>query len=356
MPTDLALFDRFPALRNSLPVVELGQFPTPVTEAGRGAARLDCASLWIKHDENCAPAYGGNKIRKLEFLLADAKDRGARSVLTFGGAGSNHALATAIHCKQIGLGCTVVLTPEPATDAVRRTLRYHLMLGTDIRYAEHYSDVRTLADAVLAEQGETCYEIPFGGSSWVGSCGFVNAGLELAEQINAGELPAPDRIYIAMGTTGSAAGLALGFALANVAAQIEAVQVTPSSMRQDLLFAQLFSEANKALNARDVHIPLLSRPFAQATLRDDQLGEGYAMPTDAGRAAAEFMTDELQIPGSLTYTAKAMAALLADAKAGQLEGQHVLFWNTYNARPYPSLPEDNRWKQLPPAMHKFFAP
>jgi D-cysteine desulfhydrase len=355
MATKHALFTRFPGLRNKLPVVSLGQFPTPVTAHPQAAAELSCKSLCIKHDENCAPTYGGNKIRKLEFLLGEIQQQGFRSVLTFGGAGSNHALATAIHCKQLGLHCIVVLTPEPPTDAVRRTLRYHLLLGTEIRYAEGYADVRGAADQVLEEQGEACYEIPFGGSSWLGAVGFVNAALELAEQIENHELPAPDAIFLALGTAGSAAGLALGLAMAERESIIEAVMVTPPSMRHEQLFARLFAEANKELNARDVHVSLYTEPFAQTNLRADQLGRGYAMPTARAEAAADFMREQLDLPASLTYTAKAMAGLLADADKGKLAGKNVLFWNTYNARPYPPLPDDDSWQRLPTSMHKYFA-
>ncbi|GAG08413.1 unnamed protein product, partial [marine sediment metagenome] len=86
-------------------------------------ARLSIEELWVKCDDISAPDYGGNKIRKLEFLLADARQRGCTTVLTFGGLGSNHALATALNCNRLGLNCIAVLTPEPATEAVRRTLR-----------------------------------------------------------------------------------------------------------------------------------------------------------------------------------------------------------------------------------------
>jgi D-cysteine desulfhydrase len=185
--------------------------------------------------------------------------------------------------------------------------------------------------------------------------GFVNAGLELAGQIERHELAAPDTIFLALGTTGSAAGLALGLAMAGLDSLIEAVMVTPPSMQHELLFARLFAEANKELNARDVHVSLYTEPFAQTNLRADQLGRGYAMPTPRAEAAAGFMREQLNLPASVTYTAKAMAGLRADADKGKLAGKNVLFWNTYNARPYPPLPDDNSWQQLPESMHKYFA-
>jgi len=354
MPTERPLFTRFPALRDALPIVELGEFPTPVDQAADFAGEIGLDDLWIKHDERCAPAYGGNKIRKLEFLLGEVQARGYRSVLTYGGVGSNHALATAINCQQLGLSCEVILTPEPPTEAVRNTLKYHLALGTKIRFARDYGEVRAAKKAALKDLGEECYEIPFGGSSWRGSCGFVNAALELADQIQSGELPEPDIIYLALGTTGSAAGLALGLQMAGIEAQVEGVQVTPASMGQDRMYAELFASANRELNQLDVNVPLFSEPFAHATLRTDQLGEGYALPTDAAHEAAVLAKQHLGFPVSLTYTAKALAGLIADARADKLAKQHVLFWNTYNAQPYPGFATDESWRELPEDLHQFF--
>ena len=350
-----ALFERFPALEEALPWIELGEFPTPVSPAESLATELGLDALWIKNDECCAPAYGGNKIRKLEFLLADARQRGCHSVLTYGGAGSNHALATAINCHELGLSCMAILTPEPATEAVRRTLLYHLALGTRLIYAHDYGDVRAAADNIRTELGEACYEIPFGGSSWVGACGFVSAALELAHQIDAGKVPQPDVIYLALGTAGSAAGLALGLAIAAIETRIEAVQVTPASMGQDALYARLFASTNRELNQRDVHVPLFTEPFAQTVIRTDQLGKGYAYPTPAGREALEFMHVHLDLPASLTYTAKAMAGLIKDARNNKLGAQQIMFWNTYNAQPYPELPAGDAWQKLPDELHYFFA-
>ena len=124
------LFKRFSGLFGRLPFIALGQLPTPVKPLVTLAKKIGVADLWVKCDDISAPVYGGNKIRKLEFLLATAIAQGCTSVLTFGGLGSNHALATSINCKRLGIQCIAVLTPEPATEAVRRTLRYHQLLGT----------------------------------------------------------------------------------------------------------------------------------------------------------------------------------------------------------------------------------
>jgi D-cysteine desulfhydrase len=248
-----------------------------------------------------------------------------------------------------------VLTPEPATEAVRHTLRYHQQLGTRLELAANYPDVRATAHRVIDELGaQQVYEIPFGGSSWIGATGFVNAAFELEAQIRAVELPRPDRIYVGCGTTGTTAGLALGFALAEAPIKIEGVQVTPDSMQPAQRSAALYKQTGTELHRLDNSLAVPSLDAYAVNVRRDQLGVGYAIPTPAAREAAELMQLE-GIPASLTYTAKAMAALIADARAGLLQDKNVLFWNTYNSRAYPELPDDDSWRRLPAGFHSVFA-
>jgi 1-aminocyclopropane-1-carboxylate deaminase/D-cysteine desulfhydrase-like pyridoxal-dependent ACC family enzyme len=356
MSKERPLFTRYPALHETLPFLPLGDLPTPVHRITQLEEAVGIDALWVKRDDISAGDYGGNKIRKLEFLLAAAKNNNCSTVVTFGGFGSNHALATSIYCRKLKLDCVAILTPEPATDSVRRTLRYHQLLGTQIELANTYADTRVIAERVSESIGPNrCYQIPFGGSSWLGAMGFVNAGFELQAQINSGQLARPDRIYLGLGTAGSAAGLALGLILAGIPTSIQAVQVTPDSMRPDQLFRDLFETTNNELNARDHSIPLLNIGESSVDIRSDQLGAGYAMPTDAAETALELIQTNALLPASLTYTAKTMAALMADAGRGTLAEQNVLFWNTYNSQPYPKLPTDDSWRELPEEFHPIFA-
>ncbi|MGI9289990.1 MAG: 1-aminocyclopropane-1-carboxylate deaminase/D-cysteine desulfhydrase [Gammaproteobacteria bacterium] len=350
-----ALFSRYPSLREKLPFLPMADLPTPVHRVTELEEIIGLDSLWIKRDDLTAEDYGGNKIRKLEFLLAAARQNNSSTVITFGGLGSNHALATSINCRKLGLDCVAVLTPEPPTEAVRRTLRYHLMLGTHIEVAHDYADVRATADRVRESVGaEYCYEIPFGGSSWLGALGFVDAALELHQQIKTKNLPCPDRIYIGCGTAGSVAGLAYGLTLAGLNTNIQGVQVTPESMQPQKLFRDLFTEIGRELSTRDPSVPQLGLDQASVDIRNDQLGGGYAISTEAAETAAELLRNDAELPVSITYTGKAMAALLADAGRGLLADKQVLFWNTYNSRPYPALPDDDSWRKLPAAIHPIF--
>jgi D-cysteine desulfhydrase len=197
------------------------------------------------------------------------------------------------------------------------------------------------------------YEIQFGGSTWLGATGFVNAAFELEAQIRSGELPRPDVIYVGCGTTSTTAGLALGFALARAPIPIEAVQVTPDAIQPVRRCNELYDEAGAELHKLDHGIAAPGTAAYTVNVRRDQLGGGYAMPTAAAGEAAELMQLEA-LPASLTYTAKTMAALIADARAGLLRDKKVLFWNTYNSRAYPRLPDDESWRQLPEGFHRIF--
>ncbi len=331
---DRPLFHRWPALGDKLPFTALGEFPTPVDAADQLAKQLGIGSLTIKRDDVSATDYGGNKIRKLEFLLGDARAQGKTHVVTFGGLGSNHAIATSINCKKLGLICGAVLTPEPETEAVKKALKRHKALGTRIAYSTGYSDIRSSANALAAEFGaEKTYEIPFGGSSAVGALGFVNGALELAAQIEAGELDEPELIYMACGTAGTVAGLALGLGLAGLSSSIEAVLVTPESLNHRDLSARLITGAAELLTPEAEGLPTTAAALARLNLRGDQLGGGYANPTEASVSGAKLWQEATGQPVSMTYTAKAVAGLITDAQAGKLRDKKVMFWNTYNSLP-----------------------
>jgi D-cysteine desulfhydrase len=350
------VFDLRPELRERFPLIELADLPTPIQPAGQAGAALGCDDLLIKRDDLSAADYGGNKIRKLEFLLGDALAQRRSHVVTFGGLGSNHCLATALNCRKLGLACTAVLTTEPVTAAVRRTLARHLELGTRIRLAEGYGDVRRQADAAIAAAGAgQTYEIPFGGSSAVGALGYVNAGLELAAQVRDDPAVEPDMIYMACGTAGSAAGLAIGLELAGLRTGVAALQVTPESMRLDAVAQRLLGELAGWFEPEPQRgTRLAEAAWGRIRLRTEQLGDGYAAPTAAGREALQLWQQATGLPASLTYTAKALAGLVADARAGLLKNRTVMFVNTYDSHPWEPVTEPD-WSHLPTALQRLLA-
>lgn len=325
----------YPAIGKHLPKVAIADLPTPV-ETQVLSTRGRTSNVAIKHDENTSTLYGGNKVRKLEYLLRRARDRGARRVATFGAAGSNHALATAIHAFALDLECTCFLSHQKATAGIARTLNMHRQLGTEIFRWGRSVDALALFREHL--QGRGAWVIPLGGTCWLGAVGFVNAGLELARQVADGAVQCPDRIYIACGTTGSAAGLALGIAAAGLDATVHAIQVADNPFSSELKMRRLMAKTRFILNRLDPSFEAIGCQ-QRVVWRDEFLAGGYARVDNATAEAVALARDALGLSLETTYTGKAMAAMLHDLQTIERDGARCLFWNTYNAQPLPATAE-----------------
>jgi len=326
---------RYPKLLLNLPFITLTDLPTPLDRAEELGECLGLETLWIKRDDLSASLYGGNKVRKLEYLFADAQARACDAVVTFGAVGSNHVLATSIFSKLLGMTCYAILTEQPVTPYIADTLRRHATLGTQLIPATGYKGSNEAADDVMANHAtgpDKVYRMTWGGSSWRGTAGFVNAAFELADQLKHAE--APDKIYVACGTMGTAVGLAIGLRLAQLPTEVIAVKVVPDPVTTEANLCKLFAETTSELNRIDDEIALLDEPLSNLTLRTEYLGDGYAEPTPACREAVDLMSRTEGIVLETTYTGKGLAALIDDARSGLLAGQQVAFWNTYNSRPY----------------------
>jgi D-cysteine desulfhydrase len=340
-----------PALASRLHKMSFAALPTPVSEHHiriAGGHR----SVIVKHDDQSSPVYGGNKIRKLEYLFQRAKERGSRRVATIGSAGSNHALATAIFAKQSGFECTCFLAHQKRTPNIAKTLDAHLSLGTEIvRYGGGIDRLQLFRRHL---QNRKTWLIPLGGSCWLGAVGFVNAGLELAAQVEEGLLPAPDRIYMANGTMGSVAGLALGLVLAGLPSRIHAVRVADNRFVRREILERMIRKTAIMLNALDNTIPVSAADAVRIVWRDEFFADAYAAVNEETRAAVTFAADALDLALETTYTGKAMAALLHDIRQRAF-GESVLFWNTYNSRPYTAAPasEIDR-RHLPVSFKRYY--
>lgn len=355
--SELALAERYPALAEVLPTVSLGHWPTPLQAADAGALPGPCAGLWLKRDDRCATPYGGNKVRKLEFLLADALRHDHDAVFTFGVAGSNHALATAIYAGQLGLEARLLLTPQSNSSFVGRNLKMGRWAGARQIHCATETDANRAA-RILQLRGRGAhpppYRIPGGGSSPLGAVGFVNAGLELAAQVRAGLMPVPDYLYVALGTMGTAAGLALGLAAAGLRTRLVFVRVVRADIASPRRFRALYHGAARLLHRRDPRFPLAPLDNTRIEVRHEFIGPGYARFTEEGMAALGFARRVFGIGLEGTYTGKALACLLADLQAGRLAGKHAVFWNTYNGQPLPPAALALDYRELPPAFHRYF--
>ena len=216
-------------LQTDLDRVPLGHGPTPVRELTELGKNRGEAPVWIK-DDGAYSRVGGNKARKLEWLLADARRRGKSTILTGGATGTNHGLATAVFARRLGMRTVLVLAPQPETDHVRAQLARLRASGAEIHIAPgFYTSFLLAAWLTVAKAGpglRTPYLVPPGGSTPLGCVGYVRAALELRDQVIAGELPEPSHIVVALGSGGTAAGLLAGIRLSGLRSRLLCVVVS----------------------------------------------------------------------------------------------------------------------------------
>lgn len=352
------LFTRYPRLAEHCPYRPLGDWPTPVEELSSLEERLGVGRLYIKRDDVSGRPYGGDKVRKLEFLLGDALQRGVRCLLTFGRAGSNHVLATTIYARHVGMDTIAMLLPQPNAHYVRRNLLWSLLVGTELHLQAN--TLALAADGVyqfvrhLLRQSRPPLIIAPGGSSPVGTVGYVNAAFELQAQIKAGLLPEPDLIYVTAGTMGTAAGLILGLRLAGLQSRVVAIRVTEEAYANSKGMVRLIKRTNRRLRRWDEALPDLSISRDSFDLRDEFYGGAYGRFTPECMAAVSLMEESAALQLEGTYTGKTFAALIDDANKGLLADKTVLFWHTANSQPPPEEVETADYHHLPRAFHQYF--
>jgi D-cysteine desulfhydrase len=308
----------------ALAPLKLGSYPTPVE-------RLDALSspdstLWVKHDDSAALDYGGNKVRKLERILARAKEDGAERLVAIGAAGSHHVLATAHFAARVGIGVDAVLVPQRRTDHVVENLRALVATGARIFPVRWQALMPFVALRLSLARGARF--VPLGGSSVDGAMGYFDAARELAAQIRAGELPEPDVIVVTLGSGGTVAGIVAGLAAEKLHTRVVAVAIAHPVWYL-------------ALSARRLARACARRAQSEIGSLDDRLvvegryvGAGYGEPTAAGeRAMSDAGLSGLVLDA--TYTAKAVAAALDLVRGGAQ--RNVLYWHTLSSAPIAPL-------------------
>jgi len=354
----LALTRAFPSLAGNLPRAGLTALPTRVHRLPQLEAELGAKGLWIKRDDESCPLYGGNKPRKLEFLLGAALASGKKTVITSGGIGTHHGLATAICARALGLHTILLLLRQPLTEAVRRSLLMDFAAGAEMHYATTVARLTGRGLRVAAREmlrGELPYIIPTGGTSALGALGYVNAALELGEQIRTGEIPEPDYIFLPVGSGGTFAGLVAGAKLAGLRTQVVGVMVTDILPPGPTRLSWLARKALKLLRQRAADVPDTTIDGCDFPILRDFIGDGYGAPTAAGRRAQQRWLDLEGIRLETTYSAKCAVAMMEAMQSPTYRGAHVLFWNTYNSIDIEAqvgpLPD---YRRLPPLFHQFF--
>jgi D-cysteine desulfhydrase len=325
---DLPLYTLCPALR-SIPRVSLCTLPSPVQEViGDGA------SLWIKRDDLSAPHCGGNKARTLEWLLASV--RPGDTVLTLGGKGSTHVLATATHAARLDAHTVAYrwqhemnatadrVAPLIETQCTRAPIA-RTMLGA-LLHAYWYASWHRIRN-----RDSRLHYVPPGGSIPLGVLAHVNAAIELAIQVRDGVLPRPRTIVLPLGSGGTMAGLVLGLAIARLDVPVTGVQVTPRIVANRWRVKRLIART-AALIERITNEPV-TRPHRHAMhIERHVYGGAYGRAVPAAVEAAQWLKAASGIQLDYTYSAKAFAVALALARDTTNSTEPILFWNTFDGR------------------------
>jgi len=331
---DCALFRAFPKLQNQLAYKSLCDLPTPVTKLEKLENYLNHKQIYLKRDGlsgqivDGVRQYGSNKVRKLEWLLADAIQQRAHTVMTYGCTGSNHALATAWYSKACGLKSILMLTPQPYGELVLQNLLTDLSLGAQVKYFLN-RPARDLAAQAILTQDAGIYFIPTGGSNEIGTIGYVNAMLELCEQVVEQVLPMPSLIYVPIGSFGTVTGLLLGAALKKLDLKIVAVAIEPEPypdyFRQQI--TSLFARTNQFLHAKNHDIGLVDFLGEQLIIINQFASHQYGqwMQQDYNTINVMANLENIKLEG--TYSSKPFNAVINDASKRQ--GQTILLWETY---------------------------
>ena len=351
----LELHRRFPGAQ-SIAHEPLAALPTPVRRLPNLARELGLSELWLKDDGQTSDVYGGNKVRKLEFLLAHARDEGHEAVWTVGAIGSHHVLATALMARKMGLTPQALHFPQPLTDHVREVLQALSTAAPELELASSKHTMPLILAKRRAAQWFSSkpgpYYIPGGGSAPRGVLGYVNATLELARQIDEGLLPMPDTIVVTLGSGGTLAGLVLGAAIAELPCRIVGVRVVDRVVANATLTASLANRTASLLRRFGIASPRVSTDNFQVI--HDQFGSGYGEPTDAGLAAMELAQTFADLELDPTYTAKTFAAIMQRPPSSTPSTQRVLYWHTLSSADLSPLVEAADLGCLPDSYRSFF--
>jgi len=312
---------------NTFPRERLGFFPTPLVELPRLSKELSGPAIFMKRDDQTGLALGGNKTRKLEYLLGDAIAKGCDTVITAGAAQSNHCRQTAAAAAKLGLDCHLVLGGEKP-DELNGNLLLDRILGAKFHWAGKHrkgEDIPEISDRLL-KQGRRPYVIPYGGSNEIGALGFAAAAEELTNQLNG---PDFTHIVFASSSGGTQAGLMLGKAILGRDWQLVGIEIDKGETGDPPFGEQVLSLANRTAKMLGENHPFTE---AELILNRDYLGEGYGVIGDAEREAIATTARTEGILLDPVYTGRAMAGLFGMIRSGEIcSNDRVLFWHTGGA-------------------------
>jgi len=364
------LFELYPNLKEKIPWISLlNNISTPIDRLTELEKNLDLkgGEIYIKRDDRNHPIYGGNKLRKFEFIFGDVIKKKKKGVVTIGGIGTNHGTACAIVCSNMEppLKCHIYLFPQPLTWHVQRSLLLLDYFGAKLHLGG--SDITTLFKFLFFQLRHPSYYLMlpggsplFGMGSPLGAVGFINAIGELKSQIDKNIIPEPDGIFVPGGTIGTAGGLVAGCKLYDLATKIYVVAVYGNLLANISAVKRTANKALKYLYKRDNSIPKIKISEEDFELITGYLGSNYGIKTVRGQKAVDLVGEleggKRDFKLETTYTGKTMAAMIDFLRQEENKSKKVLFWNTYNSNNLDKyLKETNfNYKKLPKKFHKFY--
>lgn len=312
------------------PRLHFAHLPTPLEPLQRLSEQLGGPNIWIKRDDCTGLSSGGNKTRKLEFLMADAVAQGADTIVTQGATQSNHARQTCAIAAKLDFECHILLEDRTGYDDETYSYNGNVLLdqlhGATISIRPADSDMNAEMEQLaqsLRDDGKTPYIIPGGGSNEIGALGYVNAALELIAQANDRSLRI-DHLLTATGSQGTQAGLVIGFEAMNSDIPVYGVSVRAEKQAQE---ENVYSLAQRTAEHMGLSPDLVARDKVVAN--SDYVGDGYGLPTDAMVEAVTLMARYEGILLDPVYSGKGFAGLVDLIRKGHFkQGENVVFLHT----------------------------
>jgi D-cysteine desulfhydrase family pyridoxal phosphate-dependent enzyme len=308
-----------------LPRLRFAHLPTPIEPLPRLSAALKGPRLWVKRDDQTGLAFGGNKTRKLEFLVAEAQAHGAKTLITAGAVQSNHCRQTAAAAARFGFDCILVLSGTKPETASGNLLLDHLF-GAEIVWTEpeHRSEALQQTFDQAWEEGKRPYRIPVGGSNATGAAGYAYAIQEMISQFQVEELP--DWIVVASSSGGTQAGMMAGAKLFRYAGKILGISNDETASDLSARVASLAYETMELLGEKGSLKP------EEVLVNDEFLGAGYGVMGEQEEEAIHLFASQEGLLLDPVYTGRAAAGLIGLIHEGFFKYEEkVLFWHTGGA-------------------------
>ncbi len=352
------ILKKYPGIEDDYPLLPLGNYPTPVQRMTRLGRHINHSDLWIKRDDYTSEIYSGNKVRKFEFILGYAKKLGREKLISWGSIGSNQILASVIHSRGMHFKVDAVMFKQPVTECVLRNLFVDFNSGANLFYAGGYIRfaVKLLAVYIKNVLKKTKpFLVPYLFASIPSVLAYVNAMFELKIQIENGECPEPDFIFVPLGTGGTFCGIELGARIAGLKSKIIGTRITERIVCNEYIMAFIINRTLRYMRKKFNDINIKSYKADKIYIDHNQAGNGYGESTDKCIAAINQMRETEGLELDQTYTGKAIASVIEFAEKTENKNASILYWHTFNSVDLKEKagPIEN-YKKLPKEFHKFF--